>query len=221
MAKIAVIYYSSTGHSYQLAQAVEEGARSVGAETRLRKVKELAPDQVVASNAGWKAHVEATEHIDEATLDDLDWADGYVFGTPVRYGLPAAQLKQFLDTTGPLWAQGKLANKPVAAFTGAMNAHGGQEAALLALNNTFYHWGSIIVPIGYTDPVSYGAGGNPYGVSYTAPMDSKGVSEEVKAAGRYIGQRVARYAEVIAKNIDQLLPTQQEAAEGARAAGGE
>lgn len=221
MAKVAIIYYSMTGHCYQLAQAVEEGARSVGAETRLRKVKELAPDQVVASNAGWKAHVEATQHVEEATLDDLDWADGYVFGSPVRYGLPAAQLKQFLDTTGPLWAQGKLANKPVAAFTGAMNPHGGQEAALLALHNTFYHWGSVLVPIGYTDPVSYGAGGNPYGVSYTAPMDSRGVSEEVKAAGRYIGQRVARYAEVMAKNMAQLLPTQQEAAEGAKAAGGE
>lgn len=221
MAKVAIIYYSSTGHCYQLAQAVEEGARSAGAETRLRKVKELAPEQVVASNAGWKAHAEATQHVQEASLDDLDWADGFVFGTPVRYGLPAAQLKQFLDTTGPLWAQGKLANKPVAAFTGAMNPHGGQEAAILALNNTFYHWGSILVPIGYTDPVSYGAGGNPYGVSYTAPMDSQGVSEEVKAAGRYIGQRVARYAEVIATNMAQLLPTQEEAAQGARAAGGE
>jgi NAD(P)H dehydrogenase (quinone) len=221
VAKIAIIYYSSTGHTYQLAQAVEEGAKSVGAETRLRKVRELAPDQVIASNAGWQQHVVATEHVPEASLDDLDWADGFLFGSPVRFGLPAAQLKQFIDTTGPLWGQGKLANKPVSAFTGAMNAHGGQEAAILALNNTFYHWGSIIVPIGYTDPANYAAGGNPYGPSYTAGMGSTRVPEEVLAAGRYIGQRVARYADLIAKNMAQVLPTQQEAAEGARAAGGQ
>lgn len=221
MAKVAIIYYSATGHSYEVAKAFEEGAKAAGAETRLRKVKELAPDQAIASNAGWKAHVEATQHVSEATLDDLDWADGYVIGGPVRFGLPAAQLKQFLDTSGPLWAQGKLANKVACAFTGAMNAHGGQEAALLALQNTFYHWGCVILPIGYTDPVVYPAGGNPYGVSYTAGMDSKGASAEALAAARYQGQRLAKYAEVISKNLGSLLPTQQEAAQGAQAAGGE
>jgi NAD(P)H dehydrogenase (quinone) len=221
MAKLAIIYYSMTGHCYQVAQAFEEGAKGAGAEVRLRKVRELAPDQVVATNAGWQSHVTATQHVPEATLDDLEWADGYIFGSPVRYGMIAAQLKQFIDTTGPLWAQGKLANKVVSAFTGAMNPHGGQEAALLGFYNTFYHWGSIIVPIGYTDPVVYAAGGNPYGVSYTAPMDSTGPSEAVKAAARYHGARMARYADVVASNLGKLLPTQQEAAEGAHAAGGE
>lgn len=221
MAKIAIIYYSSTGHAYKMAKAYEEGAKAAGAETRLRKVRELAPDEVIATNAGWKAHAEETEHVAEATLDDLDWADGYVFGTPVRFGLPAAQLKQFIDTTGPLWAQGKLANKVVAAFAGAMNAHGGQESTILALHNTFYHWGSIFVPIGYTDPVNYAAGGNPYGVSYSAPMDGSGPREEELAAARYHGRRVAQFAELISKNVGSLLPTQAEAAEGAQAAGGE
>ena len=221
MAKIAVIYYSATGHSYEMAKAYAEGAKSVGAEVRIRKVKELAPDQAIASSAGWKAHVDATQHVEEATLDDLEWADGYVFGTPVRFGLPAAQLKQFIDTTGPLWAQGKLANKVVGAFAGAMNAHGGQESTILALSNTFYHWGSIMVPIGYTDPVNYAAGGNPYGVSYSAPMGSTGPSAEVLAAARYHGKRIADFAELIAKNLGQLLPTQEEAAQGAQAAGGE
>ena len=106
MAKIAIVYYSMTGHSYQLAQAYEEGAKSVGAETRLRKCQELAPAEVVASQAGWKAHHEETQHVPVASLDDLDWADGYVFGAPVRYGLPASQLIQFLNSTGGLWAQG-------------------------------------------------------------------------------------------------------------------
>ncbi|MNS27599.1 NAD(P)H dehydrogenase (quinone) [compost metagenome] len=221
MAKIAIVYYSSTGHAYEVAKAYEEGAKSVGAETRLRKVKELAPAEVVATQAGWQAHATATQHVPEATLEDLEWADGYVFGTPVRFGLPAAQLKQFIDTTGPLWAQGKLANKAVGAFTGAMNAHGGQEAAILALSNTFYHWGSIMVPIGYTDPVNYAAGGNPYGVSYTAPMGSTGPSQEVLAAARYHGKRIAQFAQLISQNLGQILPTADEAREGAHAAGGE
>lgn len=221
MAKIAIIYYSSTGHTYELARAVESGARAVGAETRVRKVRELAPDQAIASNKGWQQHVLATQHVQEATLEDLDWADGLVFGTPTRFGLPAAQLKQFLDSTGPLWVKGKLANKPVAGFTGAQNPHGGQEATLLALYNVFYHWGSIIVPVGYTDPLLYAAGGNPYGVSFLDRPDGKDVDPEVLAAGRYMGQRVAMYADVIASNLEKLLPTQNEAAEGAAAAGGD
>jgi NAD(P)H dehydrogenase (quinone) len=221
MTKIAIIYYSSTGHTYQLAQAVEEGARSLGAEVRLRKVQELAPEQAIASNQGWQQHVVATQHVQEAALEDLEWADGFVFGTPTRYGNVSAQLKQFIDSTGPLWGQGKLANKAVAAFAGAGNAHGGQESTLLALSNSFYHWGAVIVPTGYTDPVIYGAGGNPYGVSFTASQDGSGVGQEVLAAGRYLGQRVTRYAEVISQNLDRLLPMQEEAAQGAEAAGAE
>lgn len=217
MTKIAIIYYSSTGHTYQLAQAVEEGARSLGAETRLRKVHELAPDQAIASNQGWQQHLVATQDVPEATLDDLEWADGLVFGTPTRYGNVAAQLKQFIDTTGPLWFQGKLENKAIGGFTGSNVAHGGQEATLLALFNTFYSWGSVIVPPGYGDPVVYGAGGNPYGVSYTASPDGSGVSQEVLAAGRYLGQRVTRYAEVISQNLSKLLPSEQQAAQGAQA----
>src|ERR1017187_1815968 len=86
MTKIAIIYYSSTGHNYQLAVAAEQGAKSQGAETRLRKVKELASDSAIATNKGWQTHATATKHVEEATNDDLVWADGYVFGTPTRYG---------------------------------------------------------------------------------------------------------------------------------------
>lgn len=218
MAKIAVIYYSTYGHIYQVAQAVEEGTRAAGAETRLRKVRELAPDEVIATQAGWQAHVQATQHVPEATLDDLEWADGYLFGTPTRYGAMSAQLKQFLDTTGPLWAQGKLSNKPVAAFTGAQNAHGGQETTIQTIYNVMQHWGAVIVPPGFTDPILFAAGGNPYGVSFTQPQDGK-IPEEVLAAARYMGGRVARFADVISTHKDQLTPTPQEAQEGAAAAG--
>lgn len=219
MANIAIVYYSATGNTYQVAQAIEEGARAAGAQTRLRKVRELAPDEVIATQAGWQAHRQATQDVPEATLDDLTWADGFLFGTPTRYGAVSSQLKQFLDTTGPLWAQGLLANKPASSFVGAGNAHGGQESTLLGLNNVFYHWGSIIVPTGYTDPVLYPAGGNPYGVSYTTPQQG-GVPEEVLAAARYQGGRVARFAAVLSANKGQLT-SRQEAAEGAQAAGGQ
>ena len=195
MAKIAIVYYSAYGHTYELARAVEEGAQSAGAETRLRKVRELAPDEVIATQKGWHDHRGATQHVPEATLDDLEWADAFAFGTPTRFGGPAAQLKQFLDTTGSLWQKGSLADKAVTSFSGAMNAHGGQESTILALNNVFYHWGSIIVPIGYTDPVVFAAGGNPYGTSNTASSDS--VDEATLQCARYQGARLARVAEAL------------------------
>lgn len=86
--------------------------------------------------------------------------------------MPAAQVKQFLDTTGPLWAQGKLVNKIAISFTASSTRHGGQESTILALNNTFYHWGAIIVPPGYADPVQFAAG-NPYGASHTSNNGSE------------------------------------------------
>ena len=197
MTRIAIVYYSSTGHTYEVARAIEEGAVEAGAEVRLRKVRETAPPDAIAANPTWKAHLESTRDIAEASLDDLAWADGFVFGTPTRFGLPAAQLKQFIDTTGPLWAQGKLQDKAAAAFGGAGNLHGGQESTLLALQNIFYHWGSIIVPIGYTDKLQYAAGGNPYGVSFTDGR-GKGVPSEKLAAGRYHGKRMTRFAALLA-----------------------
>jgi NAD(P)H dehydrogenase (quinone) len=197
MPNITIVYYSSTGHTWQMARAVQEGAIAAGAQTRLLKVHELAPTETIAAKPGWSEHLEATKDVPEVTLSDLEWADGFVFGTPTRFGLPAAQLKQFIDTTGPAWAQGKLQDKAASAFTGAGNLHGGQESTLLALSNVFYHWGSIIVPMGYTDKVLSAAGGNPYGVSFSDGR-GKGLPEEKLAAARYQGGRVARFAAALA-----------------------
>jgi NAD(P)H dehydrogenase (quinone) len=86
MANIAIIYYSSTGNAYKIAQAVEAGAQSVGAPTRLRKVRELAPAEAIASNKGWEQHIVATQHAAEAHLDDLEWADGFAFGASYAHG---------------------------------------------------------------------------------------------------------------------------------------
>lgn len=189
--RLAVIYYSATGTNYQLARAAEEAAKEAGAETRLRKVRELAPAAAIDSNPAWRANVEATQDIPEASLDDLDWADALLFGSPTRFGNVASQLKQFIDTTGGLWFKGKLANKVVAGFTSAQNPHGGQESTLLAMYNTFYHWGCILVPPGYNDPSVFAAGGNPYGVSASAATDGK-VAPEALEAVRYMARRVTQ-----------------------------
>jgi NAD(P)H dehydrogenase (quinone) len=191
--KVAVIYYSSTGTVHQLAQAVVEGAAKTGAEVRLRRVAELAPDAVIDTNPAWRAHVEATTDVQTATLDDLTWADAYAFGSPTRFGNVAAQLKQFFDTAGGLWYQGLLADKPVTGFTSAGNDHGGNESTLLALYNTMYHWGSVIVPPGYTDPVVRAAHGNPYGTAH--PSGGGKPDENVLAAATYQGFRLATFAD--------------------------
>jgi len=208
-AKIAIFYYSAMGHAYQVAQAFEQGAKAEGAEVRLRKVPELASPEAVATNPAWKAHLEATRMVPEASLADLEWANGYVFGSPTRYGVMAAQMKQFLDSSGSLWFQGKLSHKPVTAFAGAMNLHGGQVNTINSIYSVMSHWGTIIIPTGYTDSSIYAAGGSPYGVIYTAPKpESTPVDEPVLAAARYMGARLVRYAEVLAANRERLLATQ-------------
>jgi len=194
MAKIAVIYYSATGTNHAVAQAVGEGAAAAGAETRVRLIGETLPPEIVAKNPAWKAFVERTRDFPRATLEDLEWADGIVFGSPTRFGNVAAQFKAFIDSTGGLWARGKLANKVYAGFTSAQNVHGGHESTLLALFNTIYHFGGIIATPGYTDPVVFPSGGNPYGVSVTTGADGNPPTDADLAHARYLGKRVAEIA---------------------------
>lgn len=194
--KVAVIYYSSTGNVHALARAVEEGAKEAGAEVRLRKVRELAPEEAVKSNPAWHEHALKTRDVEEASLDDLEWADAYVFGTPTRYGNVSSQLKQFIDTTAGLWSEGKLADKVVSGFTSTHELHGGKESTLLSMYNVFYHWGAIVVPMGYTDDSVFAAGGNPYGVS-SSDGEGNGPSEEELAVARYQGRRMAEKAALL------------------------
>lgn len=191
--KVAVVYYSATGTTYALARAIEESATAAGAEVRVRKVRELAPEEAIASNQGWSAHRLETQDVPEATLDDLEWADAIIMGAPTRYGLPAAQLKQFLDTTGPLWGQGKLVNKVTSGFTSAATAHGGHESTLLALYNTFHHWSSITVSPGYADPIQFAAG-NPYGTSFTSQNGTLKPDDTALNAARFQARRVVEVA---------------------------
>jgi NAD(P)H dehydrogenase (quinone) len=153
---------------------------------------------VISQNQHWGRHRSEVEDEPVATLDDLEWADGVAFGTPTRFGNVAAQLKQFMDQAGRLWQEGKLADRVGTAFTSSMTTHGGQESTILALNNTLYHWGMLILPLGYTASEVFNAGGNPYGTSYTSGKEVRGPDAR-SAGGRPLqGQRLARYAGVVA-----------------------
>ena len=196
--KLAIIYYSMGGTNYQLAKWAAEAGKEAGAEVRLLKVRELAPQSVIDSNPAWKAHLEATKDIPEATPEELDWADAIIFSTPTRFGVMASQMKQFLDTTGGLWAQGKTVNKVVSAMSSAQNPHGGQEATILSLYTMMCHWGAIIVPPGFTDPAVFEAGGNPYGTSVSVDEDGKMV-ENVEAAVKHQVKRTVTVARWLKK----------------------
>ncbi|GLY04668.1 NAD(P)H:quinone oxidoreductase [Actinoplanes sp. NBRC 101535] len=163
--KLTIIYYSSTGTVHGMAERLRDAGQKAGAEVRLRQVPELAPKEAIASNAAWSQHFDRTKDEPKATADDVVWADAVLIGTPTRYGNVSSQLKQFIDTLGPQWGQGLLANKAYAGFTASMTEHGGQESTLLALYNTIYHFGGVVVAPGYTDPLKF-ADGNPYGVSH-------------------------------------------------------
>ncbi|MTH52004.1 NAD(P)H:quinone oxidoreductase [Bacillus mangrovi] len=184
----AIIYYSSTGTNYKLAKWAEEGAKATGSNVKVLRVKELAPMEAIEANPAWKQHYEETKDtVPEVTLADLEWADAIIFSVPTRFGNVPSQLKQFLDTTGGLWFQGKLANKVVSAMASASNPHGGQEQTILSLYATMYHWGAIVAAPGYTDQSAFTSGGNPYGNSVTVNQDGQmqeNVEEAVKSQAK-------------------------------------
>jgi NAD(P)H dehydrogenase (quinone) len=147
----------------------------------------------------WGRHRSELEDQPDAALEDLEWADGIAFGTPTRFGNVSAQLKVFLDLAGELWERGALVDKVATSFTSSQTEHGGQESTILALNNTFYHWGAIVLPLGYTVHEVFNGGGNPYGASYTSDHHLDGQpSAEALMVARAQGARLARVTSVIA-----------------------
>lgn len=192
--KLAVIFYSTYGTNHKMAEVVADAARAAGAEVRLLRVPETAPAEVVAGQDAWKAQVEKTSDIPEVTHADMEWANAYFFSAPTRYGVSASQLRAFIDTLGPLWMEGKLANKAVSASTSAQNTHGGMETTLMGLYTTMMHWGAIVVQPGYTDQSIFEAGGNPYGTVATAGN----VTDKTEAALRHQAKRLVEIAGKIA-----------------------
>jgi NAD(P)H dehydrogenase (quinone) len=194
---IAVIYYSSTGTIYRIAQEMAESAEKAGAQVRLRKAAELAPRSAIDTKPAWAAHLAETHDVPVVSADDVNWADGIAFGTPSRFGNVAAQLKQFIDTLGPLWLQGRLADKAYTAFTSGTTIHGGMETTLVTIYNMIYHFGGIVVPPGYSDPIKL-VDGNPYGTSHVlgtaAPIP---VGEVTLQAARAQANRLVRLARAV------------------------
>jgi len=198
MPKVLVVFYSRTGSTAKLADAIAEGARSVQfTEVELRRLDDLAPQSVIDSVPGWKESRQqlAQRYKTLESYEELAEYDALVFGAPTRYGIMAAELKLLLDQTGPLWNKGLLVDKVGSAFTSVATAHGGHETTLWSIMTPMANLGLIIVPPGYTDPIMF-QGGSPYGATSTTGGGS--VSESDLAAARHQGKRVAEVTEMIA-----------------------
>lgn len=192
MTKLSIVYYSSFGTAHAMAQRMHDTAVADGAEVRLRRAAETAPDEVVQSVEGWAAHAAATADIEVVQPGDLAWADAVIIGSGTRYGHITSQLQAFIDTLGPLWQEGGLADKVYASFTSSQTKHGGQETTLLAMMTTFAHWGGIIVPPGYTDQVKF-TDGNPYGVGKVTGQSSE-LTDDDHASLDHLVRRVLTIA---------------------------
>jgi NAD(P)H dehydrogenase (quinone) len=191
MPKILILFYSRTGNTAAIADAIAEGARSVRfAEVEMRRIADLAPEATIESVPGWKAGRDAlaAKYRTMGPVEELEQYDALILGAPTRYGIMSAELKNVLDQTGPLWNRGALVNKVGAAFTSVATAHGGHETTLWSIMTPMANLGMILVPPGYSDAVMF-AGGSPYGATATTGGGAPGEAD--LAAARHQGKRVA------------------------------
>lgn len=198
MTKVLVLYYSSYGHIETMAQAVAEGVREAGAQAVIKRVPELVPEEI-ARKSGFK--LDQTAPI--ATVDELPDYDAIIIGVPTRFGNMPAQMKNFLDQTGGLWAQGKLVGKVGSVFTSTATQHGGQESTILSTQIVLLHQGMVIVGLPYSFQgqmtLAEITGGSPYGASTIAAGDgSRQPSQNELAGARYQGRHVAQIASKLA-----------------------
>ncbi len=197
--KVQVIFYSMYGHVYRMAEAVADGAREVaGAEVSLLQVPELVPDEVL-EKSGAKAARKAFANVPLARVEQLPEADAIIFGTPTRFGNMAAQMRNFLDQTGGLWARGALVGKVGSVFTSTASQHGGQETTITSFHSTLLHQGMIIAGVPYTaaglNNMKEITGGTPYGASTLTGSDgSRQPSENELEIARFQGRHVAEIA---------------------------
>ncbi|MGD1967846.1 MAG: NAD(P)H:quinone oxidoreductase [Desulfobacterales bacterium] len=202
--KVLVVFYSTYGHVYQMAEAVAEGVKKVaGAEVDIRRVPETLPLEVLEKMGAVEAQ-KAFSHIPECTVDELAQADAVIFGTPTRFGNMCGQMRQFLDATGQLWAKGSLVGKVGSVFTCSATQHGGQESTLLSFHITLLHHGFVVVGLPYAFQgqmrVDEITGGSPYGASTIAGGDGSRMPSENELEGaRFQGRHVAEIASKLAK----------------------
>jgi NAD(P)H dehydrogenase (quinone) len=201
--KILVVFYSMYGHMYEMAKAVAEGVKEVsGVEVELRRVPETLSPEVLGKMGALEAQ-KAFAQVPLATVDELTQADGIIFGAPTRFGGAAAQMRQFLDATGGLWAKGALVGKVGSVFTSSATQHGGQESTILSFHATLLHHGMVIVGLPYSfagqmriDEIT---GGSPYGAStITGGQGERMPSENELAGARFQGKHVASIVKKLA-----------------------
>ena len=194
MTKVLVLYYSSYGHIEQMASAVADGVREAGAEAVIKRVPELVPEEVAKAS-----HFKLDQAAPIATVAELPAYDAIILGVPTRFGNMPAQMKNFLDQTGGLWAQGKLIGKVGSVFTSTATQHGGQESTILSTHTVLLHHGMVIVglPYAFAGQMAMNeiTGGSPYGASTMAAGDgSRQPSENELAGARFQGRHVAGIA---------------------------
>lgn len=210
--KLYVVFYSMYGHVHKLAEAVAEGARSVqGTEVKLFQTPELLPDGVL-KKSGAAAARKAFAQIPVIAVDELAEADAIIFGTPTRFGMMAAQMRNLLDQTGPLWAQGALIGKVGSVFTASATQHGGQETTIVSFHTTLLHHGMIIVGIPYSESgissMEGISGGSPYGASTITGSDGlRKPSENELAIARFQGKHVAEITKSLVQGRDEVKCT--------------
>jgi len=197
--KALIVFYSMYGHVYRMAEAVAEGVGEVaGCEAVLRRVPETLSEEILSKMNALEAQ-KAFGHVPVCAVEELASADALIFGTPTRFGNMCGQMRQFLDATGQLWAQGALIGKVGSVFTSAATQHGGQESTILSFHTTLIHHGMIIVGLPYSfqgqmriDEVS---GCSPYGASTIAGTKGERVPSDNELAGaRFQGRHAAEIA---------------------------
>lgn len=199
MTKVLVLYYSMYGHIETMAGAVADGAREVdGVEVTVKRVPELMPRE-----AAEKAGAKLDQAAPEARPAELADYDALIVGTPTRFGNMAAQMRNFWDQTGGLWAKGALIGKAGSVFTSSATQHGGQESTLLATHVTLLHHGLVIVGLPYSCTAQMGVdeikGGSPYGATTIADGDgSRRPSEQELGMARFQGRHVGEIAKKLA-----------------------
>ncbi|MFB7653646.1 MULTISPECIES: flavodoxin family protein [unclassified Streptomyces] len=201
MTHITIVFHSRSGNTYQLVEKAAKTALDAGAEVRVRKAPDL-PDPMILDRAAHAELAAATEDVPDASLDDLVWADAIMIGTPVHYGLPAPQILNFIDHTGPVAIPGRLMDKAVSAFASGSMPHAGQQAAILALHNAFCHWGAVIVPNGSAAAVLHRPGnGAPYGTGTISRHQANSVTEDNFGAIEYQTLRTLQVAGALTRGL--------------------
>ena len=200
--RIQIIFYSTYGHVYRLAEAIAEGARQVpDTEVRVLQVAETLSNEILGKMGATQAK-QAFAHVPVADPAKLAEADAVILGSPTRYGSAAAQMRAFLDATGGHWVQGSLIGKVGSAFGSTASQHGGQETTLLTMATFFYHQGMVITGVPYSSQellnMDEMSGGTPYGATTVAgPRGERQPSANELAVARAQGRHVARVAKAM------------------------